>query len=376
MTQIEIEGGANPCSRPHTCRCSRWGLAAGSKCRSGSRAAGTVTFAGTAGSPDNQFNPSSHQMTSARIKSNKQTRIEKDGRMRHWPWVKSRRTCQKIRASTCTYIRWRRRCRCHRSVRRSYQIKINISVNQSIESFLGQRGSTGSGGEQYLTHVVDAVIVVDGAVLAAETGRAHARVVVAAVHAGGAVAARIELLGAELDLLVTVSSWSRREGETQIPFEIWIDWLKESTGLTGEPAEALTSVGFDQIYAGWVVGALVLDAVVDVGLASVALVAGGAVATVKDMPRTISGIQQETGKFRKRSWKKFIFLVKWLTWLINVTLRGEPESSFFEDLAGGPVAARIAVAGVDGRLAEFAVVARGAQALVVPLGRRSARGPV
>lgn len=68
--------------------------------------------------------------------------------------------------------------------------------------------------------MVDAVIVVDGAVLAAETGRAHARVVVAAVHAGGAVAARIELLGAELDLLVTVSSWNRREGETQIPFEI------------------------------------------------------------------------------------------------------------------------------------------------------------
>ena len=39
--------------------------------------------------------------------------------------------------------------------------------------------------------MVDAVIVVDGAVLAAETGRAHARVVAHLVHAGGIIPARI-----------------------------------------------------------------------------------------------------------------------------------------------------------------------------------------
>lgn len=74
-----------------------------------------------------------------------------------------------------------------------------------------------------------------------------------------------------------------------------------------------------------------IDTVVDVGLAAVTFVAGGAVAA---------------------------------------------ETTLFEHFAGGGVAAGVAVTGVDGRLAELAVVARCALALVVPLTRRPAGGSV
>ena len=58
--------------------------------------------------------------------------------------------------------------------------------------------------------MTEAVVVVDGAVVSAEAGRTDARVAVVAVHAGGAVAARIELFGAELDLLVAQRSCARK----------------------------------------------------------------------------------------------------------------------------------------------------------------------
>lgn len=61
----------------------------------------------------------------------------------------------------------------------------------------------------YLAHVLDAVIVVDGTVLATEADGALARVVVVVVLARRPVLARIELFGAELDLLVAVNTYTR-----------------------------------------------------------------------------------------------------------------------------------------------------------------------
>ena len=52
------------------------------------------------------------------------------------------------------------------------------------------------------------------------------------------------------------------------------------------------------------------------------------------------------------------------------------ESSGFHDLAGGPVVAGVAVAGVDDGFAVLAVEAGGADALVVAARQRSARGTV
>ena len=63
---------------------------------------------------------------------------------------------------------------------------------------------------------------------------------------------------------------------------------------TGETAEAVTSVGFDQIDTCRVVGALMVDAVVDVGFTAVALVAGGAVATGKVDQTMLVGIIDST----------------------------------------------------------------------------------
>ena len=58
----------------------------------------------------------------------------------------------------------------------------------------------------YLTHVANAVVIVDGAILSAEAEGALARVMVAQVDTGGAVLARIEIFGAELNLLIAVSA--------------------------------------------------------------------------------------------------------------------------------------------------------------------------
>ena len=54
----------------------------------------------------------------------------------------------------------------------------------------------------YLAHVAHAVIIVDGAVFAAEAKCALTRIVVALINAGCAVFARIKFLCTELDLLL------------------------------------------------------------------------------------------------------------------------------------------------------------------------------
>lgn len=53
-----------------------------------------------------------------------------------------------------------------------------------------------------------------------------------------------------------------------------------------------------------------------------------------------------------------------------------PKAALFQDLACGPVAARIAVTGVDSRFAQLAVVARCADALVVPFASWPTSGTV
>ena len=58
----------------------------------------------------------------------------------------------------------------------------------------------------YLTHVADAVVVVDRAVLAAVSLSALASVAVVLIDTSGAVLARVELFGAELDLFIAVIS--------------------------------------------------------------------------------------------------------------------------------------------------------------------------
>jgi ribosomal protein L18E len=60
---------------------------------------------------------------------------------------------------------------------------------------------------QYLAHVADAVVVIDGTVFAAEAKSALASIVIAAIYASSAIFARIELFGTELDLLFTIRSW-------------------------------------------------------------------------------------------------------------------------------------------------------------------------
>lgn len=61
--------------------------------------------------------------------------------------------------------------------------------------------------------MTEAIVIVNGAVLPAETRRADASVVVTAVDASSSVPARIELFGAELDLLVAERSYKERERE-------------------------------------------------------------------------------------------------------------------------------------------------------------------
>lgn len=53
-----------------------------------------------------------------------------------------------------------------------------------------------------------------------------------------------------------------------------------------------------------------------------------------------------------------------------------PKSALFEDFASGAVPARVPVAGVDGGLAQLAVVSRGAEAFKVPLSAGPASGAV
>ncbi len=54
--------------------------------------------------------------------------------------------------------------------------------------------------------MANAVVIVDGAILSAEAEGALARVMVAQVDTGGTVLARIEIFGAELNLLIAVSA--------------------------------------------------------------------------------------------------------------------------------------------------------------------------
>ena len=72
--------------------------------------------------------------------------------------------------------------------------------------------------------MANAVVIVDGAILSAEAEGALARVMVAQVDTGGAVLARIEIFGAELNLLIAVSAcWGHKQDEAfQIKWKIII----------------------------------------------------------------------------------------------------------------------------------------------------------
>lgn len=59
---------------------------------------------------------------------------------------------------------------------------------------------------KYLTHVVNAVVVIDGAIFTAETQSALATVVITTVDASRAIFARIKFLRAKLDFLFTICS--------------------------------------------------------------------------------------------------------------------------------------------------------------------------
>ncbi len=50
--------------------------------------------------------------------------------------------------------------------------------------------------------MIDAIVVVEGAVLSAETQSALASVVIPAIQAAGSILARIKFFGAELNLLL------------------------------------------------------------------------------------------------------------------------------------------------------------------------------
>ncbi len=54
--------------------------------------------------------------------------------------------------------------------------------------------------------MADAVVIVDGAVFAAETQGALTGVMISTIDASGAIFARVEFFGTELNLLVTVGS--------------------------------------------------------------------------------------------------------------------------------------------------------------------------
>ena len=101
--------------------------------------------------------------------------------------------------------------------------------------------------------------------------------------------------------------------------------------LTGVARQAIAAIRFDQVDTSRVVGALVVDTVVDVGLAAVPFVSG----------RTVTA-----------------------------------ETAFLQHFASGAVAARIAVTGVDGRFAQAAVIAGRALTLVVTFTCRLTSGAV
>lgn len=67
--------------------------------------------------------------------------------------------------------------------------------------------------------MADAVIIVDGAILTAETDSALAGVMVTTVHAGGSIFAWVEFFGTELDLLFTEGSYivSKVERLSKLP---------------------------------------------------------------------------------------------------------------------------------------------------------------
>lgn len=103
----------------------------------------------------------------------------------------------------------------------------------------------------YLAEVFDAIVDVNGAVVACPAEWTRARIVSGVVNARGAVLAGIEFLRTEVDLLLAV--------------------------LAHEARFAAARIAFDLIHAGGIVLAFVAQAVVDVGLAVVALEARGTV---------------------------------------------------------------------------------------------------
>jgi len=57
-----------------------------------------------------------------------------------------------------------------------------------------------------LTHVTDAIVIIYGTVLATESECTEARIAIATINASRRILARIEFLGAELNLFIAISS--------------------------------------------------------------------------------------------------------------------------------------------------------------------------
>lgn len=103
--------------------------------------------------------------------------------------------------------------------------------------------------------------------------------------------------------------------------------------------------------AGGVVNAFMLHAVINISLATISFVARSAMTTNKN-----------------RDIKTFI-----IAFLHKKNIYEKiPESSFFQNFTSGAIAARVAVARIDGGLAELSVIAGSAEALVITFGCRPA----
>ena len=57
-----------------------------------------------------------------------------------------------------------------------------------------------------MTHVTDAIVIIYGTVLATESECTEARIAIATINASRRILARIEFLGAELNLFIAISS--------------------------------------------------------------------------------------------------------------------------------------------------------------------------
>ena len=130
--------------------------------------------------------------------------------------------------------------------------------------------------EPYLTHVTDAIVVINGTVFSTETKGALASIVIAAIHASSAVFARIELFGTELDLLFAVSSCQIK---TKLHSRIWSLLESKSLCSTRVSDLAIAAIRFHLIDTGCIVNTFVIKAVINVGLATIAFIAGWAVTT-------------------------------------------------------------------------------------------------